>query len=93
MKIQLNKAYKVLPTRYKRYESHYQIPASRCLIVPLKELGNEVSCDIRWEDDNGELHLISQKIFVADNLVPLNGMLESKLYELWQQYYPTNVTN
>lgn len=93
MKIQLNKPYKILPTRYKRYESHYQIPALRCLVVPLKELGEEVSCDVRWEDDNGELHLISQKIFVSDNLVPLNGMLESKLYELWQQYYPENVTN
>lgn len=86
--MQLNKAYKILPTRLKRYEAHYQIPADRCLIVPLKELGNEVSCDIRWEDDSGEFHLLSQKIFVSDNLIPLNGMLESKLYELWLQHYP-----
>ena len=93
MKIQLNKPYKILPTRCKRYESHYQIPAARCLVVPVKELGEEVSCDIRWEDDNGELHLVSQKIFVADNLIPLNAMLESKLHELWQHWYADKIAS
>ena len=90
MKIHLTKPYKILPPRTKRYEAHYQIPASQCLVVPLKELGEEVSCDVRWEDDNGILHHLTQKIFLSDNLVPLNQMLEEKLFELWQQYYQVN---
>lgn len=87
MSIKLNKPYKIIPERHKRYESHYGIPAGKALIVPMRELGEEVSCDIRWEDDNGELHKLENKIFVSQNLVPLNPLLEMKLHELWQHYY------
>ena len=89
MSIKINKPYKIIPERYKRYESHYGIPAGKVLVVPMKELGEEVSCDIRWEDDNGELHKLENKIFVSQNLVPLNPLLEVKLHELWQHYYET----
>jgi hypothetical protein len=87
MNLKLTKAYKIVPQKLKRYESHYKMPADRSLVVPLKILGEEVSCDIRWEDDNGELQLLQNKIFLADNLVPLNPMLDVKLHELWQHYY------
>jgi hypothetical protein len=92
MSLKLTKAYKIIPQKFKRYESHYHMPADRSLIVPLKIFGDEVSCDIRWEDDNGELQLLQNKIFLADNLVPLNPMLDVKLHELWQHYYESNKT-
>lgn len=91
MNIKPRMPYKIAPLRAKRYASHYNIVPERCLIVPLKTLGNEVSCDIRWEDDNGELFLLENKIFVNENLVPLNSMLEPKLQELWQHYYDSGL--
>lgn len=87
MSIHLNQAYKILPSRQKRYESHYGIPASNSVVVPVRELGAEVSCDIRWEDANGELKVIHHAMFVRDNLVPLNPLLDTKLFEIWAHYY------
>jgi hypothetical protein len=87
MSIHLNQAYRINPIRYKRYESHYGIPAAEVVVIPLKELGEEVLCDIRWEDKNGELQVIHQAMFVKDVLIPLNPMLDAKLYEIWTHYY------
>jgi hypothetical protein len=87
MTIKLTRPYKVAAERIKRYQSHYNMPADRVLVVPLKLLGDDVSCDIRWEDDNGELQLLQNKVFTVDNLVPLNPLLDNKLHELWQHYY------
>jgi hypothetical protein len=88
MAIHLNKPYKISPLRYKKYEAHYAIPPDRVLIVPLRSLGEEFSCDIRWEDEGGELKVLHNKIFIGANLVPLNAYLDEKLHELWQHYYP-----
>ena len=87
----LNKPYRIKPTRQKRYEAHYNMPADYALVVPQKVLGDEVLCDIRWEDENGELFLLQNKFFVCDNLVPLNSMLEPELQELWQHYYDSGL--
>jgi hypothetical protein len=87
MSIKLEMPYKIVTARAKRYAAHYNIVPERTLVVPRKMLGSEVACDMRWEDDNGELHLLENKIFVSDNLIPLNPMLEPKLHELWQHYY------
>lgn len=87
MTIKLEKPYKIVRERIKRYESHYNVPAERSLVVPLKAFGSEVSCDVRWEDGNGELHLLQNKIFVSESLMPLNPLLDTKLYELWEHYY------
>jgi len=87
MSIKLSMPYKIAPLRSKRYEAHYNMPAANSLIVPLREFGDEVSCDIRWEDNNGELQLLQNKIFVSQNLIPLNPLLDQQLHELWQQYY------
>jgi hypothetical protein len=87
MSIQLHKPYRIIPYRQKRYESHYHIPASVALVVPTKVLGSESSCDVRWEDGNGELHLVSNLMFANDNLVELNPMLDTKLHEIWDHYY------
>lgn len=91
MKIKPGQPYKIAQNVAKRYAAHYNIQSERCLIVPLKFFGNDASCDIRWEDENGELFLLQNKFFVCDNLVSLNQMLESKLYELWEHYYKAEI--
>jgi len=88
MSIQLLKAYKIIPPKHKRYGNHYQIPAERTLVVPLRWIGDEVSCDVRWEDDNGELKILQNVIFIRDNLMECDGFTDIKLLELWQHYYP-----
>jgi hypothetical protein len=87
MPIQLNKPYKIIPLRQKRYEAHYRISAADALIVPIKFLGPEVSCDLRWENANGELEVIYNAMFVIENLIPINEMLDVKLLEIWDHYY------
>jgi hypothetical protein len=87
MAIHLNKPYKIIQPKQKKYEAHYLIPADKSLVVPLKVLGEEVSCDVRWENDNGELKAIHNIVFVNQNLIPLNPVIDEKLYELWQHYY------
>lgn len=89
MNIKLNKPYKIISEMAKRYEVHYSIPASHALIVPLRSLGDEVSCDVRWEDSDGEVHVIQHKVFVSENIAPINPLAEEKLYELWKFYYGT----
>jgi hypothetical protein len=91
MSIHLNQAYRIVPARHKRYESHYGIPAAEVVVIPLKEFGEEVLCDIRWEDKNGELQVIHQAMFVKDVLTPLDAMLDMKLMEIWTHYYKPSV--
>lgn len=87
MTVKLLQPYKIAALRAKRYETHYNIPAERSLVVPRKTLGEEVACDIRWVDENGEGHLLENKVFVAANLIAINPMLEDKLFELWKKHY------
>jgi hypothetical protein len=92
MNIKPGLPYKIAKQRIKKYAAHYNISPDRCLVVPLKLFGNEASCEVRWEDDNGELFLLQNKFFVCENLVPLNSMLEPKLDELWQHYYDSGLS-
>jgi hypothetical protein len=85
--IKLTKPYKIASHKVKRYTLHYGIPAERVVVVPMKLLGAEVLCDIRWEDENGELQFLDNKMFLIDNLVPLNPLLELELQQLWEHYY------
>jgi hypothetical protein len=89
MAMHLNKPYRIKPTRQKRYEAHYHMPADYALVVPQKVLGDEVLCDIRWEDQGGQLHVIHNAMFVNDSLVSLNDRPDTKLKELWEHYYPS----
>ncbi len=88
--IKLGTGYKIIETRIKRYNSHYQIPAHDCLVVPLKSYGEDLSCEVRWEDEYGVLHSKSALLFNNENLKPLNPLLDSKLFEIWQHYYGAN---
>jgi hypothetical protein len=92
MSIRINTPYKIIQHKLKRYEAHYQIPAAQALVVPLKELGEEVSCDVRWEDSNGELQVLHNKLFIVDNLIQLNAMVDVKLHEIWEHYYEKQKT-
>lgn len=85
--IKLGTGYKIIETRYKRYIEHYQIPSSECLVVPLKSYGTDLSCEVRWEDEYGVLHSKGPLLFTGENLKPINPLLDSKLFEIWQHYY------
>jgi hypothetical protein len=87
MSARLNKPYKIIAFRQARYGTHYNIPSSESLVVPTKQLGDEVLCDIRWEDDNGELKVLHQKMFLSENLVQLDPLADEKLFEIWDHYY------
>ena len=87
MAIHLRKPYKIIEAKRKRYQNHYLIPAEKSVVIPVKALGEEVACDVRWENDNGELKELHNVVFINDNLTPLNPMIDDKLYEVWQHYY------
>lgn len=87
MSIKLNKPYKIASDKLRQYESHYQIPADRMVVIPLRELGDEVSCDVRWMDDDGQAHLLQGKVFVRESLVRVEPLYDNSLYELWKRYH------
>ncbi len=87
MSIHIGKPYRIIPIRYKRYNAHYNIPSDSCLVIPLKQFGDESLCDIRWEDLNGVLQVIHNAMFVSQNLIPLNAILHDKLFDIWDHYY------
>ena len=88
--IKLGTGYKIIETRYKRYVDHYHIPSPECLIVPLKSYGEDLSCEVRWEDEYGVLHSKEHLLFSNENLKPINPLLDVKLFEIWQHYYGSN---
>lgn len=85
-KIQLQKPYKISQHKLARYSSHYSIPAEKCLLIPVRSYEDEVACDVRWEDDNGVLHLRENLIFSAANIERIDALQNMPLYELWQHY-------
>jgi hypothetical protein len=85
--IKLGTAYKIIETRHKRYIEHYQIPAPECLVVPVKSYGSDLACQVRWEDEWGVLHLKENLLFNSENLKPINPLLDSRLFEIWQHYH------
>lgn len=83
----LRRPFKVVAETARQYGPHYNIPTEHSLIVPIKILGEEVSCDIRWEDNNGVLHLLEEKVFAIVNLERVKALADPKLQELWEHYY------
>ncbi len=86
MKIQLNAPHKIAALRYKRYETHYRIPAEKSLVVPRRALGDEVSCDVLWEDTDGQPQVLENIMFVNQNLLPVNDLADNILSDLWLKY-------
>jgi len=87
MNIQLNKPYKIHPAKHKRYDVHYSICSAEALIVPRRDFGDESISEVRWEDDNGELHFASSMVFSNANLIRINAATDVRLIELWDHYY------
>jgi hypothetical protein len=87
MSIELKKPYKIIERKFKTYEAHYHIPSVKCVIVPIKEYGDDLSCDVRWEDDEGIMHTQSQLFFSQSNIEPVDALKDFKLHEIWQHYY------
>ena len=85
MNIQLKKPYKIIERKQKRYEDHYQIPSVKCVVVPLKDFGDDFSCDVHWADETGKFHVMNQLLFSGQNIEPLDSLKDYKLHELWQQ--------
>jgi hypothetical protein len=87
MSVQLGKPYKISQHKLKRYADHYNIPSDNCVVVPVKSFGDDLSCEVRWEDANGELQLRNDLLFSQENIEPLNAFKDPALHELWQHYY------
>jgi hypothetical protein len=85
--IHLNKPYSIITDKLKRYQDHYQISAAEMLVVPKRSMGEESSCDVRWEDVDGALHVMHNVMFRNENLVALDFLLYDNLYKLWKHYY------
>jgi hypothetical protein len=90
--IKLKNPYKIIGKKLKRYGGHYQIPADNCLVVPQKVYGEDISCDVWWKDENGDLQQRPQLLFHGENLEPLNSMEDFHLYELWENCYKSTQT-
>ena len=85
-KIRLQKPYKIIYHRLKRYSLHYEIPAENCVIIPLQSFGKDFACDVRWEDNHGVLHHRKGLFFTGNNIEPVDAMKHFNLYELWHHY-------
>jgi hypothetical protein len=90
MTVQLYQPYKIIQRKQKRYGEHYNIPAVKCVIVPIKQFGDDLSCDVHWEDSEGKMQHHNQLFFNNENIEPLDAMKDFQLHEIWENYYQSN---
>jgi len=83
MWIHLKNPYKIIPIKEKRYNEHYHIPASQCLIIPIKRMDEDVSCHVHWQDRDG-VHTLFNMMFTSENLEPVDSVGHAELFELWE---------
>ena len=93
MSVFLNKPYKIVDFKQERYDAHYNIRSSASLVVPTKYVGDELLCDVRWENENGELKVLHEKMFLKENLVRIDPEIDKALFELWDHYYNSSLLN
>lgn len=87
--IRLGKPYKVSEHKHKQYNKHYDLAIEKCVVVPVKKYGDQISCDVRWKDESGETKHRDELMFSAGYLLPLDAMTDFKLYDLWEEYNKT----
>ena len=87
MSIQLQQPYKIIQRKQKRYEEHYNIPSDKCVVVPVRAFGDDLSCDVHWKDEQGELHAMKQLFFNNQNIEPVDPLKDYLLHELWDSTY------
>lgn len=83
MQIQLHKPYKIVPSMLEVYERHYNLPAALSLVIPTRILGEEVACDVLWEN-NEEQQVVRHAVFISENLMPIEPFEDDELYRLWK---------
>jgi hypothetical protein len=86
MSIHLKKPYKIIERKLKLYEEHYHIPSAKCVIVPVKEYGEDLACEVHWQDGDSKMEA-KQLFFNVKNLEPLDSIRDFQLHELWQLHY------
>jgi hypothetical protein len=83
MPIQLNKPYKIVPSMLEVYERHYNVPAALSLVIPTRMLGEEVACDVRWQNNDAQ-QVTCHAVFISENLMPIEPFEDDELYRLWK---------
>lgn len=84
--IGLGKPYKVSEHKHKQYQRHYEVPIEKCVVIPVKKYGDQISCNLRWKDESGELNQREELMFSGGYLLPVDALKDFKLYELWEEY-------
>jgi hypothetical protein len=91
--IGLGKPYKVSEHKHKQYNRHYEVPIEKCVVVPVKKYGDQISCNLRWKEDSGELNHREELMFSSAYLVPVDAIKDFRLYELWEEYLRDQTIN
>lgn len=81
--IHIHKPYKIVQSKAKRYAAHYNIPAERCLILPLRELGDDVSCMVQWRNESNELEVKNGVMINHGAIEPIDPFKDDGLYDLF----------
>jgi hypothetical protein len=87
IKANLNTPYKILPSKYKRYQKHYDLPSENCVVVPTKAYGDQAVCNVMWKNDTGQLLHKADLMFDLTNLESLSAIKDFILYELWESHH------
>jgi len=90
--IGLGKPYKVSEHKHRQYQKHYEIPIEKCVVVPVKKYGDQISCDLRWKDESGVTNRREELMFSGVYLQPVDAIKDFRLYELWEEYTRTSET-
>lgn len=90
MSIILNQPYKIVQRKQKKYEEHYQIPSEKCVIIPVRVYGDDISCDVRWEDPQGIMQIKNKVLFQHQNLELIDPMVDYQLHEIWKHFENAN---
>jgi hypothetical protein len=89
MSIHLKQPYKIIERKQKRYEEHYHVPSDKCVVIPLKEYGDDISCNVYWEDSEGKIQQQQRLLFNSLNIEPLDSLRDFHLHEVWQHHSVT----
>jgi hypothetical protein len=91
--INLNTPCKIIPSKHKRYSTHYGIPGADSLIIPRKKYGDQISCEVMWKDETGETHRKPDLMFDKTYLEPLNQLKDFTLLGIWENCNEPSLSN
>lgn len=82
----LSKPYKVSEHKHRQYHRHYELPIEKCVVIPVKKYGDQISCNVRWTEDSGQPNQRNELMFSGAYLQPVDAIKDFRLYELWEDY-------